>query len=122
MRLLNRLMNVVSRQDNQPASTISPREVYELLRNERRRHIIEYLATMESTTTDAGEIADYLAENGESRDAAYVACIQSHLPRMTSIIEYDDRGKEVTPRPALYSVYQIQRRVEQMLNHKEGEA
>lgn len=118
MRLLERLKDTVSTSEGTPASaTVPPSEAYSLLQNERRRHIIRFLATMESSTTDAATIADHLAELGDDRTNCYVSAIQQHLPRLSQsgLIEFNE-SKEVTVKPGLQAVHDAHKAVETALD------
>ena len=121
MRLLNRFKNkVMPSNQSSSASTpaVSPETAYSLLSNERRRLIIDYLADMDASTTDAREIADYLSSTGDDRTAAYISCIQQHLPRMSQVglIEYDEQAKTVRPLASLDAVYEAHKAVERTLD------
>ena len=121
MRLLKRFKNTVTPSKRpSPASTpsIPPSEAYALLSNERRRLIIAYLVDMDQSTTDAGEIADYLSSIGDDRTAAYISCIQQQLPRMAQagLIDYDERQKTVRPLASLDAVHRAHRAVERTLD------
>ncbi|MDJ1431158.1 hypothetical protein [Halostagnicola sp. A-GB9-2] len=116
MQLLNTLRNGINTKSNRPTKTISPSDAYSLLQNERRRLIIEFLATMGGTETDAATIADHLAELGDDRNSSYISCIQQHLPRMakSGVIEFTE-SKEVTVCPELQAVWEAHQVVEKSL-------
>lgn len=120
MRLLERLKDTVSQQNSTNSTTahVPPSDVYALLSNERRRLLIEYLGTMEGSSTDAGEISDHLATLGDDRTSAYVSCTQQHLPRLfqSGAIEYSQQSKEVKPRPELFAIYEAHQAVENILD------
>ena len=78
--------------------------IFELLKNRRRREVLQYLLDREETVT-LGELAEQIAawENdttvnalsSDQRKRVYVALYQTHLPKMddAGIIDYDqDRG------------------------------
>jgi hypothetical protein len=118
MSLLNRLREAVSTPEEPSRSpTVPPSEAYSLLQNERRRRIIEFLATMDGTKTNASTVADHLAELGDDRTACYVSCIQQHLPRLSQsgVIEFTE-SKEVTVRPELQAVHDAHKAVETALD------
>ncbi|WP_436931480.1 DUF7344 domain-containing protein [Halosimplex halobium] len=118
MQLLQRLRQKVLDEQNESATTsIPPSDAYAILQNERRRLIVEYLAEMDSTETDAGEIADHLASRGENRQHAYIAAIQQHLPRIaqSGLISYDNDRKTVTVKPVLEDVWEAHCTVEEQL-------
>jgi len=117
MRLLERLKDAVSTPETQRTSTtIPPSEVYSLLQNERRRHIIRYLAEIESDEVAVSDIADHLAELGDDRTNCYVSCIQQHCPRMSpSVVEFNEQAKTVRILPELYAVADAMKAVEETL-------
>lgn len=118
MRLLDSLRDAVSTPEEPSRSpTVPPSEAYSLLQNERRRRIIEFLATMDGTETDASSIADHIAELGDDRTACYVSCIQQHLPRLSQsgVIEFTEQ-KEVTVNPELQAVHDAHKAVETALD------
>ncbi|WP_224268528.1 DUF7344 domain-containing protein [Haloprofundus salinisoli] len=120
MHLLKHLISVLRPSNHTSSATtpsVSPSEAYALLANERRRVIIAYLADMDMSTTDAGEIADYLSSIGDDRTPAYISCIQVQLPRMAKagLIDYDERQKTVRPLAPLDTVYEVDNFVEHIL-------
>jgi hypothetical protein len=88
-----------------PSTTPEPSldEIFDVLRNSRRRHILERLATLDDTTSHS-ELAEYIGgiENdrppetltSQERKRVYVGLYQSHLPKMADVgaITHDDRG------------------------------
>jgi hypothetical protein len=80
-------------------------EVYDILRNERRRHVLRYLVDDSETSTIA-DIADHIAEieSGESpppsdtRQSVYVSLHQTHLPKLDGlgVVDYDRDDRTVT--------------------------
>jgi hypothetical protein len=80
-------------------------EVYDILRNERRRHVLRYLVDDGEVSTIA-DIADHIAEieSGESpppsdtRQSVYVSLHQTHLPKLDGlgVVEYDRDDRTVT--------------------------
>ena len=84
--------------------TLSKDVIFELLKNRRRREVLQYLLDAEGTVT-LGELAEQIAawENdtevtalsSDQRKRVYVALYQTHLPKMddAGIVDYDqDRG------------------------------
>jgi hypothetical protein len=79
-------------------------EVYDILRNDRRRFVIEHLRD-HGGQSSVGALADQLAgeESGESpppknvRQSVYVSLHQTHLPRLdeAGVVAYDARSKAV---------------------------
>jgi hypothetical protein len=84
-------------------SALTQSEVHDVLRNERRRHVIERL--VERETDSVRDLAEHIAsiESGESppprnvRQSVYVSLHQTHLPKLDDleIVVYDDDAKEV---------------------------
>lgn len=84
--------------------TLNETEAYNILRNDRRRHVIRYL---QGTVGDVslGELAEWIAEREtnesppprKKRESVYNALHQTHLPKLDErkIVEYDRRGKRV---------------------------
>lgn len=108
MQLLKRLRHTIDPQSNQSASEIDPAYAYDLLANERRRRVIEFLVDFEpDTEVDVRDIADAISQG--DRNCIYVSLIQSHLIRYNNdgdgVLEYDERAKTVTIRPELHAVY-----------------
>jgi hypothetical protein len=79
-------------------------EVYDILRNDRRRHVIEQLRE-EGGRASVGDLADTIAamESGESppprnvRQSVYVSLHQTHLPKLdeAGVISYESVSKHV---------------------------
>jgi hypothetical protein len=88
---------------------IDENEVYDVLRNERRREVLRRLAAADGTST-IGDLADGIAaaEADESpppsdvRQSVYVSLHQTHLPKLDNldVVRYDrdDRGVELLAR------------------------
>lgn len=87
-----------------PPTPITPETVFEVLSNERRRHVLHYLKSRGERVT-VRELSEQVAawENGiasrevtpTERKRVYTALHQTHLPKMASVgvIDYDrDRG------------------------------
>ena len=96
-----------STDDGGPEPTEIPLDVvFDLLSNERRRHVLRYLHT-ESSSTTLGDLAEYIAaiENDKPESAlssterkrVYISLYQSHLPKMSSadVIDFDVDRKTV---------------------------
>jgi hypothetical protein len=86
------------------ASRLSKDVIFEVLKNRRRRDVLEYLQAAEGTVT-LSELAERIAAwendvpvsalNSTQRKRVYVALYQTHLPKMddVGVIDYDsDRG------------------------------
>lgn len=80
-------------------------DVFEILKNERRRRIIQFLKTHEDHATTTGALAEHLAalENdvpvsrvsSSQRKRVYVALYQCHLPKLDhfGVVDFDkERG------------------------------
>jgi len=85
--------------------TLDQSDIHDILRNDRRRRIIEQLRDAGETLT-VRELSERIAteETGESpaprdaRKSVYVSLHQTHLPKLDDwgIIDYDYRSKELT--------------------------
>lgn len=90
---------------NSSDSRLDRADIHDVLRNDRRRHVIEYLRDRNGPTT-ARELSEYIAEqeSGESppprnvRQSVYVTLQQTHLPKLgeLDIVEYDENEKTVS--------------------------
>ncbi|MDS0294791.1 DUF7344 domain-containing protein [Halogeometricum luteum] len=79
-------------------------DIHDVLRNDRRRHVIERLQSSEEAETVA-DLAEYIGavESGESppprnvRQSVYVSLHQTHLPKLDElgIVTYDSDRKTV---------------------------
>ena len=97
---------------NARPSQLPDREIHDVLRNDRRRTVLEYL--QETGEATIRELAELVArtETGESppprraRESAYAALHQTHLPKLDDlgIVHYDTRSKEVEPAEHLSEV------------------
>ena len=84
--------------------SLSPAEIHDVLRNDRRRLVLERLRESGSTET-VSELAEHIGaiEAGESppprnvRQSVYVSLHQTHLPKLDDleIVTYDADGKTV---------------------------
>ncbi|SEL61205.1 DUF7344 domain-containing protein [Haloferax larsenii] len=80
-------------------------EIHDVLRNNRRRLVLEQLREREGSKT-VGDLAEHIAEeeSGESpppknvRQSVYISLHQTHLPKLDAleIVDYDSVGKEVS--------------------------
>lgn len=90
--------------DEQVEESITQEDLFELLKNQRRRMVAEYLMRTDEPTS-IGTLAEYVAalENDcdeeavthRQRKRTYVSLYQGHLPKMDDygVIDYDkDRG------------------------------
>ena len=98
--------------------SIAPETVFEVLSNERRRHVLDYLKRRAERVT-VRDLSEQVAarENGierrevtpKERKRVYTALHQTHLPKMASVgvIDYDrDRGTlELTEAIAAFDIY-----------------
>ncbi|MFP8956487.1 DUF308 domain-containing protein [Natrialbaceae archaeon A-CW3] len=94
---------------------LSEDELFELLSNNRRRHVLHALMR-EGEPLDIGQLSQEIAawEDGnefeevssKDRKRVYTALQQSHLPKMdkTGVLEYDSNRGTVEPTPALEDV------------------
>lgn len=80
-------------------------DLFDLLRNSRRREVLRYLRTQPDRRATVGEIAEHIAakENGidvnrlssKQRKRVYIGLYQAHLPKLAElgVVEYDrNRG------------------------------
>jgi len=100
------------------SKTLSNEEIFDVLHNERRRHVLQYLR-QNGGPVSLGDLASNVAAaeydctcedvTSAQRKRVYTTLQQSHLPRMddAGIIEYDeDRGViETTPQTEELTVY-----------------
>lgn len=83
-------------------------EVFELLKNQRRRRVLRYLAEADDDRSTLSDLAEHVAGlendvdpallNSTQRKRTYVALYQTHLPKLDSygVIDYDqNRGTVV---------------------------
>lgn len=90
--------------DSSTPDQLSKDEIFDLLKNRRRRQILAYLSETDETAT-LSELAEQIAAwendieirelNSAQRKRVYVALYQTHLPKMddAGVIEYNqDRG------------------------------
>ncbi|MFC4449810.1 DUF7344 domain-containing protein [Halorussus aquaticus] len=95
-----------------PVGDVTLDEAFQLLRNSRRRHVVEYVADMEqSEKASVGELSTYIASlefevepdrvSAKQRKTVRSALHQTHLPKLADVgvIEYDQRKSEVTRSP-----------------------
>jgi hypothetical protein len=88
------------------AAEIGESDIHDVLRNDRRRMVIEALGSAEDPVT-ARELSEVIAarETGSDppprdvRQSVYVSLQQTHLPKLDDlgVVEYDDASKEVWP-------------------------
>ncbi len=86
-------------------SELDQSQIHDVLRNDRRRHCLEYVRR-HGGETSVGDLAEHIAEleTGESppprnsRQSVYVSLHQTHLPKLDklSIVEYDAESKTVS--------------------------
>mgnify|MGYP006274220495 CR=1 FL=1 len=83
-------------------------KIHELLSNERRQYVVEYVSTKDGAS-EFGNLVDYVAarENGipveqldsDQRKCVYTALRQSHLPKLAdaAVVEFEKRRGMVEP-------------------------
>ncbi|MFB6155662.1 MAG: hypothetical protein ABEJ22_07175 [Haloferacaceae archaeon] len=87
-----------------PGEALEPTEIHDVLRNERRRLVLEQLLDADSAES-VRDLAEHIAsiEAGESppprnvRQSVYVSLHQTHLPKLDElrIVDYDSETKTV---------------------------
>lgn len=88
------------------AQALSETDIHDVLRNDRRRMVIERLGDADEPMTTR-QLSEAIAarEAGESppprnvRQSVYISLQQTHLPKLEEldIVEYDENSKEVRP-------------------------
>lgn len=120
MSLLSTLRQTVERnQNNCDETELDPETAYEMLKNRRRRRILQYVAAQDDTPVSVSDIADDLARHhDEDRTAVYVAAIQSHLPKMSQekLCSYDETLKVVELTPRGLAVIETHQAVRELLD------
>lgn len=91
-------------------------QVFDALRNQRRRLVVEFLVDRDGSAT-TGELADHVAaiENdttvqgisADQRKRAYVGLYQSHIPKLAGmdVVEYDSESGDVRLGPNASRLY-----------------
>jgi len=84
-------------------------KMHELLSNERRQYVVEYVSAGDDASEDFGDLVDYVAarENeitveqldSDQRKCVYTALRQSHLPKLAdaAVVEFEKRRGTVEP-------------------------
>lgn len=105
------------------AIPLDSNNVFQALRNSRRRHVLLSLDRSESPTS-AGDLAVEIAaiENdvepsavtGNQRSCVYIALTQVHLAKLHEIgaVNYDSRSKQVAPDDGTAGLAEAIRRIE----------
>ena len=98
-------MNVEPAEDDR-ATDLGEGDIHEVLRNDRRRMVLEALGDADEAVT-ARELSEAIAarETGDDppprdvRQSVYVSLQQTHLPKLDDlgIVDYDDATKAVRP-------------------------
>jgi len=105
-------------EDDAPDEPLSKGEIFEVLRNQRRRYVVQYLK-QDDRPVELGDLAQQVAAweyettlegvTPEQRKRVYTTLQQTHLPKMdsTGILRFDsDEGRiESTDRTQDISVY-----------------
>ena len=97
------------------SDTLEESEIFHILGNDRRRAIVQLLAT-EQDRIDVSDVASQIAE-GESETtpvpnnlykSVYVSLQQTHLPQLEEddVVAYDSEGKTIQPGPHFDDVLQ----------------
>jgi hypothetical protein len=95
------------------SSRLAETEIHDILRNNRRRHVIEHLQASVGTVT-LRELAETIAahESGDSppprsvRESVYNSLHQTHLPKLDDegVVDYDEHRKTIELRPGARDV------------------
>lgn len=85
-------------------STLDEGEIHDILRNDRRRAVIEFLSERDGHAT-IRELSEHIAalESGEEppprniRQSVYVSLHQTHLPKLEGlgVVDYDTDSKDI---------------------------
>lgn len=90
--------------DNRGNDTLSRDDLFEVLSNRRRRHVIHYLKQQTDGQSDLSDVVERIAawENGtdvdrltyDDRKSVHISLYQHHAPKMdeVGVIEYDKRA------------------------------
>lgn len=100
------------------ATNLTENDVYSILKNERRRHVIHYLSDT-NREVSIRELSEYIAEIEETdRQTLQIALYQQHIPPLAAqkSVQYDSRAKLVSPGPNLNILHQISQQVQYELN------
>jgi len=102
--VVRRMSKQVERAASRPAEDLTKGEIFDVLRNQRRRYVLQYLKRMDDPV-ELGELATQVAAweydtsvdevSSEQRKRVYTTLQQTHLDKMdeAGIVEYDaDRG------------------------------
>jgi hypothetical protein len=94
-------------------SELAETEIHDILRNDRRRHVLEHLQESVGSVT-LRELAERIAahESGESppprqlRESVYNSLHQTHLPKLDeeNVVDYDKHRKTVSLQPGARDV------------------
>ena len=91
MQLLAYLKRLCRQTPSESATELSREEIYNLLSNSRRRHIIAYLARSDGPVTRR-ELSEYLADiEDTNRQTCSISIYQQHLPELekAGVIEWE---------------------------------
>lgn len=112
-----------SESDEPAAQSLALDEIFEILKNERRRMVLEYLLEAEGTV-EIGELSEALAarENDKSvreitsveRKRVYVGLYQVHLPKMDSmgIVDFNKSRGTIEARANIHRLTPYMDRIE----------
>lgn len=119
MQLFHIIRKVIKDRYFQTESTdhFTSEEIHTLLRSERRRQIIHYLADT-GEPTSVRELSHHLAEQTNTdRQTVYITLIQSHLPKLAEkdIVKYDHNRKVVRSTPLCESLQRIDQETQRYL-------
>ncbi len=91
--------------------TLTENQIHNLLRNERRRAVLRFIAASPERTVAVRDLAERIAaEETETdppprntRQSVYVSLIQTHLPKLADVgvVEYDEQAKTATDTPLM---------------------
>ncbi len=97
--------DLVQKRESDGATSLEQTEIHDVLRNDRRRLVLNRLRQQDGTNT-VRELSEYIAgiESNQTppprniRQSVYVSLHQTHLPKLDSIgiVSYDSNAKTVT--------------------------
>ncbi|WP_224449291.1 DUF7344 domain-containing protein [Haloprofundus salilacus] len=92
--------------ESERPTSLAETEIYDVLKNERRQHVVEQLSERPETQS-VRELSEHIAAAEtdsdtpprKARHSVYVSLCQTHLPKLNDldIVDYDAETKEVTP-------------------------
>lgn len=116
IHLLKSFELLFNAENSDSSCRLAAEEVFDVLRNHRRRLVISYMAE-EREAVSLRELSDHIAEiEGSDRQTVYISLYQQHFDRLKDVGAIKGETRRITPGPECETLYQIHEETARLLD------